>query len=509
MASRRADLCASMHTGDHLRLDPSGASSSNAGAGYMRGAAEHMHSSVFDGVLAFCSRHGKRLHILVTDCLPLEWSCTGRPPLSMHAAPLPAQARDLSQPVATVPRQVRPRLEPRAASEHAECATNYGRREQRADAPELAWELGSNAASSSDSSNSAEEATDELQDLEPDDASSRNSAEWGEEADEGADRGDAHFDDLGAIGFALAESAALLPEFRTHMHSRDCIVGAWMKPMTGTCTQEDTDNLNSCMDVFFTRRPVLQSTSPRRDREQAFVLKTVPEIQRAWRSIFERRRLAEPDDMREIQDPLRLAGMWTAWMNEWLENELTDAQSRRRRTQKIKLFAAWVHQNMGGKPFVMSVWQTGISWAPPPELLDTDYKGALEHVAINFASWTRRLARAVTRHKRDPATVEARIRSGQAFRSHGLTPQQVQERAERATARRIYYKTVDLHNKLKAGKGEGKGKGQPKYWGQMSYNEKWWLEELWEGRLRKAMDEAEGKCHRVQALRFSVHDQAD
>ena len=58
---------------------------------------------------------------------------------------------------------------------------------------------------------------------------------------------DHHLDHLGAIGFALAKSAALLPEFRTQAHSGNCIDAAWMKPMTGTCTQEDKDNLNSCI----------------------------------------------------------------------------------------------------------------------------------------------------------------------------------------------------------------------------------------------------------------------
>ena len=201
--------------------------------------------------------------------------------------------------------------------------------------------------------------------------------------------------------------------------------------------------------------------------------------------------------------------MWVAWTNEWLDNELTDAQKERRRAQKTSLFSVWVHQNMGGKQYVMAIWQTGITWAPSPGLIETDYNGALEHVAKNFASWTRRLARAVTRHKRDPATVEARIRSGQAFRSHGLTQQQVQERAERATARRNYYLTVDLNNQLKASKGQGKGREKSKSWAEMSWNEKWWLQDLWEGRLRWALDEAEGKCHRVQALRFTVHDRAD
>ena len=98
----------------------------------------------------------------------------------------------------------------------------------------------------------------------------------------------------------------------------------------------------------------------------------------------------------------------------------------------------------------MAIWQTGITWAPPPELLNSDYNGALEHVAKHFASWTRRLARAVTRHKHALATVEATTRSGRAPGMHGLTPQHVVDRAARSTARANYYLIVDLRNQLKA-----------------------------------------------------------
>ena len=161
-------------------------------------------------------------------------------------------------------------------------------------------------------------------------------------------------------------------------------------------------------------------------------------------------------------------------------------------------------RTQGGKNFVMAIWQTGITWASPPALLNNDYNGALEHVATHFTSWCRRLARAVTRHKRDPKTVEARIRSGEALHCHGLTPQQVCDRAARSTARANYYLAVDLYNRLKAAKGKGKGKASPKYWDEMSMNEKWWLNEFWEGRLLRAMHEAEGKCHRVQAGRCSM-----
>ena len=111
--------------------------------------------------------------------------------------------------------------------------------------------------------------------LEQDDASSRCSLEWYEkDAEETPGTDEALFDHLGAIGFALAKSAALRPEFRPQTKSRNAIDGCWMKPMTGTCTEEDKDNLNSCMDLFFTRRPVLQSTPPRQDTDKPRVLKT-------------------------------------------------------------------------------------------------------------------------------------------------------------------------------------------------------------------------------------------
>ena len=166
----------------------------------------------------------------------------------------------------------------------------------------------------------------------------------------------------------------------------------------------------------------------------------------------------------------------------------------------------------------MAIWQTGITWAPPPELLSSDFNGALEHVANHFASWARRLARAVTRHKRNDMTQEARIRSGNSRGKHGLTEQQVRDRAARRTARTNYYFAVDLNNQLKAGKGKGnaKGKGKttavfqssPKLWNDMREDERWWLFEFWAGRLRTAVDEAEEKCHRVQARPF-VSDMED
>ena len=46
----------------------------------------------------------------------------------------------------------------------------------------------------------------------------------------------------------------------------------------------------------------------------------------------------------------------------------------------------------------------------------------------------------------------------------------------------------------------------PKAWEVLSRDERWWLQELWSGKLRKRMQRAEGKCHRVQANDFVVND---
>ena len=138
----------------------------------------------------------------------------------------------------------------------------------------------------------------------------------------------------------------------------------------------------------------------------------------------------------------------------------------------------------------MAIWLTGITWAPPSQTVDTNWNGALDHVARHFASWICCLARAVTLHKEDPSTVQARIRSGNAFGKHGLTPQELQNRCDRCTAQRNYYWAKGLNNQVQASKGKGKVKVKHKSFEQMSYNNKWWLQRLWDGHLRTALDEA-------------------
>ena len=119
-----------------------------------------------------------------------------------------------------------------------------------------------------------------------------------------------HLDELDAIGFALAKSAALLPEFSICTRHWSLLHAASMNEF---CSESEVETLQSAMRMLFTRRPLVQSTSPKEDKDQARMLKTPEQIQEAWRLIFKLRRLQEPDDRRTIEDPERRANMWITW----------------------------------------------------------------------------------------------------------------------------------------------------------------------------------------------------
>ena len=58
------------------------------------------------------------------------------------------------------------------------------------------------------------------------------------------------------------------------------------------------------------------------------------------------------------------------------------------------------------------------------------------------------------------------------------------------------------------GKAKAKGKSlPPKRYNEMTRDEQWWLEQLWSGRLRAELDQAEKLgVTRVQAKDFNVFD---
>ena len=99
-------------------------------------------------------------------------------------------------------------------------------------------------------------------------------------------------------------------------------------------------------------------------------------------------------------------------MHQWIGEELTGEQKRKKWNQKTSIFDAFVNNNYGGKLFVMAVWQTGITWLPLAELRQCNYVGATEHFATEFARWAHAFLEAVKAHKNNPATEEARRKSG-------------------------------------------------------------------------------------------------
>lgn len=154
--------------------------------------------------------------------------------------------------------------------------------------------------------------------------------------------------------------------------------------------------------------------------------------------------MAEPDDRKPMFCKHRLATMWLSWQKEWFAENLSDEQQRLKHSKKTSIWNAFVKREGGTKHFVMAVWQTGLSWLPPLEMLNGDRSGALEHVATHFAQWTRQLARSVAHHKRNPRTEEAIRRSGSSRGRHGLTPEDLENRENRRQATSDYYHGLDL-----------------------------------------------------------------
>ena len=49
----------------------------------------------------------------------------------------------------------------------------------------------------------------------------------------------------------------------------------------------------------------------------------------------------------------------------------------------------------------------------------------------------------------------------------------------------------------------------PRSWNQMTWNERWYLQEFWNGNLHQAMTDAEARCEPVAADPFRVNDDDD
>jgi hypothetical protein len=209
----------------------------------------------------------------------------------------------------------------------------------------------------------------------------------------------------GHIGLALAISASAIQTVPDAV--RNCVNVAMEKEFEGLCTEDDRLALEDAAQQLFYKKkdtgvPEHGSKAGVKPQERsAWCLKSKSEVTEAWQQIFERRRLEENDDTAAISDPDVLSRMFTEWMNEWISRELTQQQRQRLRSYQTSMFAAYLRNAVGGKHFVMAVWQTGITWTPSSELVEANYVGALEHVTTNVTSWVRRVASIIRAHKND------------------------------------------------------------------------------------------------------------
>ena len=99
---------------------------------------------------------------------------------------------------------------------------------------------------------------------------------------------------------------------------------------------------------------------------------------------------------------------------------------------------------------------------------------------------------------------------------HGLTPDEIRFRQNRAHARSIFYWAQNLHRRLadgKAGKGaKGRrplesGKGEPIRWENLSVNYRWCMQEYMNGNLKRRKEKAESNYHGDQAGDFELHSE--
>ena len=211
---------------------------------------------------------------------------------------------------------------------------------------------------------------------------------------------------------------------------------------------EDCQVWSECVTNFFTMAQALEDTHPRKNMQPARQLRKPEDIQKAWKTIMRKRRRVEPADRKAICDPNVIADMHCKLRTDWCKTEVTWEQMNYTFSQMSSIFNAYLFREFGGNNFVLAVWQSGIAWAPPKDMLT---RGAVEHIATNFARRAQQVARAFTDHRNNEKTKEARTRSNK-----GLTAEQEQLRHNRQRAGETLRWTLHLEQ-LNAYKGKGKG----------------------------------------------------
>jgi hypothetical protein len=241
--------------------------------------------------------------------------------------------------------------------------------------------------------------------------------------------------------------------------------------------------------------------------------RTSDELADTWIHVFRERLQFEADPTQPIYDSQVIAKMWTQWMWKWLNTSLRPDQQRKRDSQKTSIFGAYVRKTYGNKSFVLALMQTGVTWAPPLDLVRQDHAAASKHIRTHFVAWVRNVLDAMVRHRTDPQTVAAKRRSGGVKDTSGLTDAEKLARQKRDDAESNYAWAVFIAEQLGErdpyGKGKTRGKGREHHntrnWNDLSVGEQWWVHQLRNGSLREellAAQTAHGGW--VQAPRFEM-----
>ena len=232
----------------------------------------------------------------------------------------------------------------------------------------------------------------------------------------------------------LAISAATVPSIFPTTSARNALDVALLKKMDGVMSDQDREELHMAVQRFFTCKIEVKQEEmacAAEHRPAVYAMKSKKHLENAWEEIFRRRRTREPNDRQPMSEKVACTDVYAAWLKEWVERpgNLTPEQQRKPWNKITSAFNAYLNNNFGGKVFVMAMWQSGMSWAPSCEQLASDYDGAVEHIAKNFAAWIRRFARSLRKHKEDPLHVAAKQRSGGSSGRHGPTREQEDQRS--------------------------------------------------------------------------------
>ena len=143
------------------------------------------------------------------------------------------------------------------------------------------------------------------------------------------------------------------------------------------------------------------------------------------------------------------------------------AKSATHRNVNSSIFNAALKNRYGSKYVVFALLCIGVCWLLPASLPQP---------------WLRNLIAAIERHKSLEPTAIARERSGFVRHQSGLSEAQKAAREARDQARTNMRIAKYLESEYK----------QSNWW-NMSWSDRWYLEELWNGNLQRQLEEAEAR----------------